>query len=205
MRGQTPLLVAALALGLACAGFGFHQAALADTNRGDVPASHPLPLPTPDKLVLPTPISSPMGAEPSRLRIPTLGVDAPIVSVSVHAGELGVPDNPHMVGWWERGALAGALQGTVVLDGHVDTVADGPGALFHLADLQVDTPLTLSTPDRQFDYVVRAVRRYPKTGLPEDIFNTSGLPRLSIITCGGFFNRITRQYADNIVVFATPR
>ncbi len=205
MRTQTPLLVAALALGLGCAGFGLHQISSADINRGAVPASHPLTLPTPDRFIFATPISSPVGAKPSHLRIPTLGVNAPIVSVSVHAGELGVPDNPHVVGWWERGALAGARHGTVVLDGHVDTAADGPGALFHLADLHLDTPLTLSTPIGEFDYVVRAVRHYPKTALPEDIFDTSGLPRLSIITCGGSFNRSTLEYSDNIVVYATPR
>ncbi len=205
MRAQTPLLLAALALGLGCAGFGLHLTSSADTSRGAVPASHPLRPPTPDGFILSTPISSAVGAKPSRLRIPALGVDAPIVSVRVHAGELGVPDNPHVVGWWERGAPAGAPQGTVVLDGHVDTAADGPGALFHLADLHLDTPLTLSTANREFGYVVRAVRRYPKTALPEDIFDTSGLPRLSIITCGGHFNSRTLQYSDNIVVYATPR
>ena len=68
--------------------------------------------------------------KPVRIELPTLGVGAPVVPVAVSRdGALAVPENPHVVGWWAGGGEA------LVLDGHVDTAAAGPGALFHLVDL----------------------------------------------------------------------
>jgi hypothetical protein len=40
--------------------------------------------------------------------------------------------------------------------------------------------------------------------LPPEVFAVGGPPRLVLITCGGAFDRRTRNYADNVVVFAEP-
>ena len=37
-----------------------------------------------------------------------------------------------------------------------------------------------------------------------DVFDTSGAPRLSLVTCGGVFNSQTGHYLDNVIVTATP-
>jgi hypothetical protein len=53
-------------------------------------------------------------------------------------------------------------------------------------------------------FTVTTVRSYPKAELPRDVFELATTPRLVIITCGGHFNRSTRQYIDNIVAYAEP-
>jgi len=94
------------------------------------------------------PAHRPAGAAPVRLQVPILGADAPITTVAVASdGELGVPDDPAILGRWRGGAVArwrvaGSAQGTVVLDGHVDTRLQGAGALLHLAALRPGDPLT---------------------------------------------------------------
>jgi hypothetical protein len=133
---------------------------------------------------------------PVRIELPTLGVGAPVVPVAVDGGgALGVPEDPRVVGWW---ASAGD---TVVLDGHVDTSAQGPGVLFRLVDLASGDAVTLVDANgKQRHFTVTDVRAYPKALLPPEVFDPES--RLVIITCGGHFDWHTRQYAENIVAFA---
>jgi len=145
-------------------------------------------------------------AAPVSLSIPTLGVRASVLPVVNDRGTLGVPDDPAQVGWWSASALAGAATGTVVLDGHVDSAASGPGALFRLSALNLNDPITLSTGTGQLRrYTVTGRRVYVKAGgLPADIFDQHGPARLVLISCGGPFDRTAGSYLDNIVVFAVP-
>jgi hypothetical protein len=143
----------------------------------------------------PTPLIT---TKPVRIELPTLGVGAPVVPVAVgRDGALAVPEDPRVVGWWAGGGDA------LVLDGHVDTAAQGPGALFRLVDLATGDAVTLTGADgaaRRF--MVTDVRAYPKPQLPPEVFHPAS--RLVIITCGGHFDRRTLQYVDNIVAFADP-
>jgi len=145
-------------------------------------------------------------AVPVMLTLPTLGVRASVLPVVSDHRTLGVPDDPAQVGWWSASALAGATTGTVVLDGHVDSATSGPGALFRLASLQANDPITLTTGTGQLRrYTVTGRRVYQKAGgLPADIFAQDGPARLVLISCGGPFDRTAGSYLDNIVVFAVP-
>ncbi|WP_214369556.1 class F sortase [Pseudonocardia sp. H11422] len=144
-------------------------------------------------------------AVPARLLLPDLGVNAPVESVGVGAdGQLGVPVDPAVVGWWPDGAAPGSGRGTVVIDGHVNTRAGGPGALSRLHVLRPGAGATVLTDAGAVRYVVQVVRSYPKETLPAEVFDSAGPPRLVLITCGGAFDRHTRQYADNVVAYATP-
>jgi hypothetical protein len=149
---------------------------------------------------------SPSRPGPTALRLPALGVDAQVGPVAeLPDGSLAVPSNPHVLGWWYHSAAPGDPAGTVVVIGHVDTARDGAGALFRLSTARPGQHIVLDTPHGQHHYVVAATRGYPKAHLPtRDIFATGGRPRLVLITCGGAFDPHTRQYADNIVVYATP-
>lgn len=105
--------------------------------------------------------------------------------------------------WWSAAGRPGTAGGPVVLDGHVDTHRDGPGALFHLADLRPGDEVLVETAEGGFHHVVRSVARHPKGRIPAEVF-AAGPPRLVIITCGGTFDRRLRHYADNVVVVAVP-
>lgn len=135
---------------------------------------------------------------PVRIELPTLGVRAPVVPVAVgHDGALAVPADPRVVGWWAGGGDA------LVLDGHVDTAAQGPGALFHLVDLGTGDTVELTGADGMVRrFTVTHVRAYAKTTLPPEVFQPAG--RLVIVTCGGRFDRHRLQYDDNIVAYAEP-
>ena len=143
---------------------------------------------------------------PIALRLPAIAVNAPIIPVAeLPDGSLAVPSNPHVLGWWYQSARPDSPVGTVVVIGHVDTARDGPGALFRLSKIQPGQRLALDTSTGQRQYVIRAVRSYPKTELPiRQVFDNTGQPRLVLITCGGSFDSQTRQYANNIVVYAVP-
>lgn len=143
---------------------------------------------------------------PSQVTIPKLGVNAHVRPVLTSNGQLAVPADPSQLGWWTGSARVGATTGTVVIDGHVDSAATGPGALFLLTDLRASDRIVVTTVDgRHQEYQVIGRRAYVKAnGLPPALFTTSGAPRLMLITCGGPFNQTTRSYLDNIVIFATP-
>jgi hypothetical protein len=176
-------------------GFGAIPAPSIAARRAPPTPTHPVP----SRL-------QPAPAAPAALAIPALGVRATVISIGATAGILNVPTDPAQVGWWSASALAGAATGSVVIDGHVDSAASGPGALFHLTDLNAGDRLvvTTTTGDRR-SYVVIGRRVYLKTaGLPAELFTLDGPPRLVLITCGGPFDRAAGSYLDNIVVFAAP-
>ena len=54
-------------------------------------------------------------------------------------------------------------------------------------------------------FEVTAVVHYPKSSLPvAEVFRSGGPPSLTLVTCGGTFDRATRHYSDNTVVTAVP-
>ena len=166
----------------------------------------PIQPPAPEEDDLPA-APPPVITAAGRLRIETLGVEAPVVEVRVRPdGELEVPPDPSTVGWWAEGARPGAGRGSVVVDGHVDTARQGPGAFFRLGSMAVGDPVELTASDGSTHrYRVTATARYPKAELPaEEVFAQDGAERLVLITCGGDFDEASRHYADNVVVFADP-
>jgi hypothetical protein len=149
------------------------------------------------------------GAEagaPVTLTIPSQQVRASVVPVVNAGGILQVPDDPSQVGWWSASAPVGSSRGSVVIDGHVDSATSGPGALFRLDGLRVSDRIVLGTATGAVRaYTVTGRRVYHKAGgLPADIFDQLGGPRLVLISCGGPFDSAAGSYLDNIVVFAAP-
>lgn len=75
-----------------------------------------------------------------------------------------------------------------------------------VSELRVGDRIAVSSTDDQgIEYVVREVRDFPKDELPTaDVFGATATDELRLITCTGPFDRSTRHYTDNLVVFATP-
>lgn len=154
----------------------------------------------------PAPLDVRSPRPPTRLRVPSLLVDAPVVSVGVDRhGSLGIPSDPGKVGWWAGSATPGAPAGATVLVGHVDSATAGPGALFLLRELALGRTIRVNAGRATYSYVVAAVRTVPKADLPSlGVLHPLGPRRLLIVTCGGPFDRSTRRYLDNLVVYARP-
>ena len=77
---------------------------------------------------------------PVRVRLPALGVDAPVAPVGVDdRGRMAVPLDVATVGWYRFGSGPGATEGSAVLSGHVDDREQGYGAFHKLGDLHPAT------------------------------------------------------------------
>lgn len=143
---------------------------------------------------------------------PVVGVRLPgdrtatVVPVTATQGALAVPDDPSVLGWWSTGARPGSGVGSVVVDGHVDSARDGLGVFAALRALTVGQRVeVVDQAGRRWSYRVTGRRSYPKTALADsDVFDQSVSERLVLVTCGGVFDRLTRHYADNVVVYARP-
>jgi hypothetical protein len=144
-------------------------------------------------------------AVPSRLVVNALGVDAPVTSAGVADGAMEIPADGGTVGWYRYGAAPGDAAGSAVLAGHVDTRADGPGALFDLRRLEVGDDVVVVTDRGPLRYRVTGRESVVKTALPvEQLFARDGAHRLVLVTCGGRFVPERRSYEENVVVVAEP-
>jgi sortase (surface protein transpeptidase) len=160
----------------------------------------------PRKVTVPEATAPADEVAPARLRIPALKLDATVAAVGVDAetGEFDVPPSVDRVGWYRFGPGVTAKVGSIVVAGHVDSADQGKGAFFRLSTLEPGDTMTLAGSDgqdRAFEVVAR--ERYSKTRIPLDkYFARDGAPRLTLITCGGPFDKKTGHYRDNIVVTA---
>lgn len=144
---------------------------------------------------------------PVRLRAADLGVDASIVPVGVEQdGSMTIPASPTTVGWYRYGPAPATPTGNTVIAGHVDTAADGPGALFRLRDAVPGTRIEIEDASGTVHrYEVAGKESIVKAELPVDqIFARDGRPLLVLVTCGGEYQPELRSYRDNVVVTAVP-
>lgn len=144
---------------------------------------------------------------PVRLRIPAIGVDAPIEAVAIDdRGEMAIPEQVQDIGWYQYGPAPGAQTGSAVLSGHVDSAQQGLGALSRLGELTAGDIITVTDQaGRQLRYRVAGKEAFDKRTVPlVDLFSRSGAARLTLITCGGAFDSAALSYVDNIVVTAVP-
>ncbi|MGC1211029.1 MAG: class F sortase [Micromonospora sp.] len=157
--------------------------------------------------------TSPLGPEslprsaPTRVSIPRIGVNADIMTLGTNPdGTVQVPplDQAQRAGWYSPGPSPGE-RGNAVLVGHVDSAKLGPAVFFDLGTLEPGDTITVTRADgRNATFTVDAVRSYPKTSFPAElVYGPSDKPSLRVVTCGGVFDRSTRSYLDNIIVFAT--
>lgn len=143
---------------------------------------------------------------PARVRIPAIGVDAPIVALGVDRdGLMEIPENVDDVGWYRHGPGAGG-PGSSVLAAHIDSAGQGPGVFFRLGTLGRGDLIEVSDTEGNWQtFVVRAVETIPKDELALDrVFAREGDPVLTLITCGGGFSRSLGSYDSNVVVVAVP-
>lgn len=147
-----------------------------------------------------TPAPPPITA-PVRLRIPAIDVDASIVPVALAPdGQMEVPPATD-VGWYRLGPAPGAV-GSAVLAAHVD-LAGQRGAFFDLRSVPVGAEVLVEGDGRTQRYVVSFREQEAKDTVQLDrYFTTEGPTRLTLITCGGAFDRSARHYDDNIIITA---
>jgi LPXTG-site transpeptidase (sortase) family protein len=141
---------------------------------------------------------------PLRLKIPGINVDVAIEQVGLTSnGEMGVPNGPDDVAWFELGPRPGE-NGSAVIAGHYGRWKNGEGSVFDdlnklrkgdILYIEDDMGVTIS-------FVVRESRSYYPDEDASDVFNLNdGKPHLNLITCEGVWDEILKSYSERLVVF----
>lgn len=225
-RGAAVVLMAALPVfGLAagCSSSGAAPAGSDRSERTEQTASVSPTTPSPARPTTPSappatagngirvrpadPPTATKAVQPTRLGLDAIGLDVPVVAVGVAAdGQMELPPNPAVIGWYRFGPSTTDQRGSVVLGGHLDSKQYGVGPLARLRKARPGDTVTIRLSDNSTStYRVRTVEDIAKSKLALDrVFDRDGAPLLRIITCGGPYDRNGGGYRDNLVVTAAP-
>ncbi|MDN3295867.1 class F sortase [Streptomyces ficellus] len=143
-------------------------------------------------------------APASRIRIESIGVDAPIMDVGLdQEGWIDAPpaQDPNMAGWYQNGISPGQ-RGTSVIVGHVDNEA-GPAVFYGLGSLKPGRHVEVTRYDgRVAVFQVYGIEVFSKEDFPGvRVYGDTGHAELRVITCGGGYSK-ANGYDGNVVVFA---
>ncbi|OKH91191.1 class F sortase [Streptomyces uncialis] len=144
---------------------------------------------------------------PTRVDIPAIGVQAPVVRRGLdRAGAVAPPpfDQPGIVGWYGGGTRPGA-PGAALLVGHTDT--DTRPAVFHrIGALRPgDTIRVVRTDATVAEFTVEDVETVDRHRFDAARVygpHERGRAELRLLTCAGTFDRASGTYSANTVVSA---
>jgi sortase (surface protein transpeptidase) len=152
-------------------------------------------------------LTSKVKANPVRLLIPAIGVNAPIESVGILLnGELAVPtlEPWEDVGWYKSGPRPGE-RGSAVIDGHLDRLGGSPAVFWRLRDMHVGNEvMVIDASGKTLRFHVTGIAFYSPQNAPiQEIFgNDSGI-YLNLITCAGDWIPSQHQTNLRLVVYTS--
>ncbi|SNS00129.1 class F sortase [Blastococcus mobilis] len=177
--------------------------AAADTTiPGAIPApsaTHQTPDPGPTPA---TPVALPVS-----VNIPSIDVQSELITVGLNPdGTLEVPQPgpDYDKAAWFRDSPRPGETGPAVIEGHVDSAANGPSVFYDLGRMTAGDRVEVGRADGSVaTFEVYDIRVVPKDDFPTLLVygNTTG-PELRLITCGGPFDSSAGSYVDNVIVFA---
>jgi hypothetical protein len=205
-------VVAFVAVFLAALAVSCGDAERTDPDAAPEASAAPRRATSPPRAVLPpepepTPVAElpplPTGA-PARVVIDAIGVDAALVELGLEdSGAMEVPDFG-LAGWYAQGPPPGH-PGPAVIAAHVDSRA-GPDVFHRLRELApgVEVVVHYNRGD-EVVFLVGSSEQVPKDELPgARIWPLTADRLLTLITCGGEFDRDARHYRDNVIVYTQP-
>jgi LPXTG-site transpeptidase (sortase) family protein len=141
---------------------------------------------------------------PYTLRIPRIGVDAPVVAIQSNEDRVLLPPrDPGIAGWWSDGAAPGEPEGSAVLVGH--TVRNNGGGIFDdVGTLRRGDTIEVVGSNSALTYRVQSVDVLSKDEVARDaeqIFTQSGPGQLVVITCDDWDGT---AWQSNIITVAVP-
>ena len=156
----------------------------------------------------PATTTAPMAvALPIAVSIPAIEVQSELLTLGLNPdGTLAVPQpgpDYDKAAWFDGSPRPGEI-GPAVIEGHVDSAANGASVFYSLGDLVFGDRIDVTRQDGSVvSFVVDEVRLVPKDDFPTfDVYGNTEGPELRLITCGGPFDSDARSYEDNVVVFA---
>lgn len=146
---------------------------------------------------------------PRRLRIPALDVNTKVLPVGLDKHQnMEIPEDIRLVGWYDLGVAPGAEQGSAVLVAHRDGRVQGRGVFYSIGDLKPGSRIEVIRDDEsKVTYEVVARELISKKGFTRqapELFAIDGPHRLTLISCGGYYDRDNGGYQANVIVTALP-
>jgi Sortase domain len=142
-------------------------------------------------------------AAPVQLLIVSQNLHPLVESVGVDkSGAMQVPSNYWRVGWYASGPVPGD-PGDAVIDGHVGA-PDVPLVFARLHSMRPGDQIVVVLADgSRRAFTVDSITSWPASAYPPGLFASDGPPRLSLITCGGDFNKFNQSYPNRLIVEAS--
>ncbi|MGY4859570.1 class F sortase [Cryobacterium sp. AP23] len=149
----------------------------------------------------PAPASAPV-----RVQVGALGIDMPIEAVGLDGDAMALPANPAVAAWYRYGPAPSSPAGATVVAAHVDSLIYDLGPFAELANAPAGTEITLTTADgATHRYTIASINTVEKPAVDwAGVFDRTGEPRLTLVTCGGEFDYDARRYLSNVIVTAVP-
>lgn len=147
-----------------------------------------------------------LASDPSKLIIPSLGINANVQQVGLTAnGNMGVPTGKYKwqdVAWYRLGPKPGE-KGNAVMAGHLDNAISLKAVFYDLNELNVGDEVEVLDIDgatHRFRVVEKASYDYKNAPL-DKIFGRTDKAMLNLITCGGTWIQSQRSYDERLVVY----
>jgi LPXTG-site transpeptidase (sortase) family protein len=195
-------------LGLIVAGILLVAYGVLGSDGDKKPKVSALPAPSiaasPEATAVDVPTAEPSQSPVTRIEVPSLAIDAAVVSLGVLAdGVMESPHNPTDVGWYRFSAQPGTL-GNAVFAGHVDYANYGPAVFYRLKELKFGDVVRVQLEDgSSFDYSVVSAQVYNADDAPvQEIVGPTSNETITLITCTGVFDRNVLEYDKRLVVKA---
>lgn len=182
---------------------------------GAVVTPSPLPTlaPTPEPVTVPvdaprvsTPrrrTSGPVAPKPvprnAWVSIPSIGARGPVVSVGLDPdGNMVTPKNARDVAWLDNGSFPGPTR-NAILAGHRNW-RGASGTFIKLEKAKPGDAIIVGLDGRNYTFTITWVRTVdPDNANVEEIMGETTVDSVTLVTCGGDFNRKTRHYEQRVV------
>ena len=154
----------------------------------------------------PGPADPAVSEAPLSLRLPS-GRVVPVQTVSTtRHGQLDVPDDPRIAGWWRGSSGVGDEFGKTLLAAHIDSRRQRLGPFVELYDARPGLPLVLRSAGLRQGFRVRSVRVIRREALTAhpNLYSRSGTRRLVLVTCAPPYDPAHGGYRNLAVLVAEP-
>ncbi|MBI3984322.1 MAG: class F sortase [Candidatus Levybacteria bacterium] len=141
---------------------------------------------------------------PQTLIIKSLSVNAVVEQVGMDSeGKMDIPSQVQNVAWYNLGYKPGA-KGPAVFAGHLDTKTGDPAVFYNIANLNSgDTISVIDENGKKLTFEVERVASYEYNKFPlQEVFADASAKRLNLITCGGDWDKLSKNYSNRTVVYS---
>jgi len=141
---------------------------------------------------------------PVTISIPKINVNTKVESVGMDSqGRMDVPKSGEDTAWYSPGYKPG-MNGSAVIDGHLDLVTGAPAVFWNLKNLTSGDTISVTEDNGKiYTFAVDHLTKYPYNEFPiKEVFSASDVPMLNLITCNGVWDKASKNYSDRLVVYS---